>query len=197
VVNARLAPLVEGLTQLASAGIPALGHVSLGYATRPAAEVRAEIAGWALLPVVGVFLDHAPAGPFHLGPVVRAVRLSRQAGLGVVVVNPGVAVDREYRRIEATICTFDGSWLDYLNLPADRTEPGDGHLVYGAPDLAMVRDLATARGAGLLLATARASSALGPPSRGTPWSESTGSRLIRGHRRGRRSVSGQLSRLRA
>jgi hypothetical protein len=139
-----------------------------------------------VLPVAGIFLDHAPAGPFQLGPVVHAVRAARRAGLRTVVLNPGVAVDPVYRRVEATICTFDGSWREYVALPAGRCQPGDGHLVYGVPDLAAARELALARGAGLLLATQQATPALGdPPSRGTPWWETTSSRFIRGQRRGR------------
>jgi hypothetical protein len=189
VVAPTVAELVPGLTRLAAAGVPALGHVSLGYAIRSQAEITAEIAGWSVLPVMGVFLDHAPAGPFQLGPVVQAVRAARRAGLRTVVVNPGVGVDPVYRRVEATLCTFDGSWREYLALPAGRCQPGDGHLVHGVPDLAVARELAAARGAGLLLATRRTAPALGsPPSRGTPWWETTGSRVIRGQRRGRRGA---------
>jgi hypothetical protein len=183
--TADRAELVAGLNGLATAGVAALGHVSLGYAVRPPAQVYAEIAGWSVLPVVGIFLDHAPAGQFQLGPVVHAVRAARRAGLRTVVLNPGVAVDAVYRRVEGTICTFDGSWLEYVALPAGRCLPGDGHLVYGVPDLAAAREVAAARGAGLLLATERATPALGgPPSRGTPWWETTSSRVIRGQRRG-------------
>jgi hypothetical protein len=183
------AELVAGLARLSAAGVSALGHVSLGYAVRSPAEVYAEIAGWSVLPVTGIFLDHAPAGPFQLGPVVHAVRAARRAGLRTVVLNPGVQVDPVYRRIDATICTFDGSWREYAALPAGRCQPGDGHLVYGVPDLAAVRALAVARGAGLLLATDRATPALGgPPSRSTPWWETTSSGVIRGQRRGRRGA---------
>jgi len=187
--SADLTELASALTQLAADGVPAVGHVSLGYAIRPPAEVDAEIAGWAALPVTGVFLDHAPAGPFQLGPVVHAVRAARRAGLRPVVLNPGVAVDPVYRRVEATICTFDGSWLEYVALPAGRCQPGDGHLVFGVPDLAAARELAAARRAGLLLATRQTTTTLGgPPGRGAPWWETAGNGAMRGQRRGRRGA---------
>jgi hypothetical protein len=186
---ANLTELASALTQLAGDGVPALGHVSLGYAIRPPAEVDAEIAGWSALPVSGVFLDHAPAGPFQLGPVAHAVRAARRAGLRTVVLNPGVAVDPVYRRVEATICTFDGSWLEYVALPAGRCQPGDGHLVCGVPDLVAARELAAARRAGLLLATRQPTSTLGgPPGRGTPWWETASNGVMRGQRRGRRGA---------
>src|SRR5215472_7556529 len=188
-MNDDTAELVAGLTRLSAAGVPALGHVSLGYAVRSPAEVYAEIAGWSVLPVTGIFLDHAPSGPFQLGPVVHAVRSARRAGLRPVVLNPGVAVDPVYRRVEATICTFDGSWLEYVALPAGRCQPGDGHLVFGVPDLAAARELAAARRAGLLLATRQTTTTLGgPPGQVATWWEKASYGVMRGERRGRRGA---------
>ncbi len=150
-----LSDIVAWLVRLAAAGIRPLGYLSLGYGNRAAAAVRADIRHWAMLPVLGIFLDHAPPGPFHLGPVVSAVRAARRSGLRGIVVNPGVAVDPAYRRIDATICTFEGTWPEYAALPAGRCEPGDGHLVSRIPlqDAAAARELAAVRRAGLVLLT--------------------------------------------
>jgi hypothetical protein len=149
--------LAEGIARLTGAGVQPLGHVTLGYATRPLVDVLGDIARWAVLPVVGIFLDNAPAGPFQVGPVVHSVRAARRAGLTTVVVNPGVPVDPIYRRLEATICTFEGSWGEYVEWTAEGTEPGDGHIVYGVPpyEWGVAWALIGARRAGLVLVTDR------------------------------------------
>ena len=140
-----------------SAGVHPLGHVSLGYATRPLGDVLAEITHWAALPVRGVFLDHAPAGPYQVGPVVHAVRAARRSGLATVVLNPGIPVDPSYRRLEATICTFEGSWSAYLAWSGEGAVAGDGHLVFDVPrhEWEAARALIAARHAGLFLITDR------------------------------------------
>ncbi len=157
--NRRLSALVQGVERLVASGVHALGHVSLGYATRPPGDVITEINGWAVVPVVGVFLDHAPAGPYQIGPVAHAVRAARRAGLREVVLNPGVTVDPLYRLLDATICTFEGSWTDYQAWSAEDAAAGDGHLVFGVPphESGVARTLAATRRAGLLLITDRPS----------------------------------------
>lgn len=143
--------LIPAIERMVGRGVRPLAQVSLGYATRPMADVLAEIAGWSALPVAGVFLDHAPAGPYQVGPVVYAVRAARRAGLSMIVLNPGVPVDPVYRRLDATICTFEGSWAQYQQW--DGGTAGDGHLVYDVPkaqrDAAW--ELGVARRAGLIL----------------------------------------------
>ena len=154
---APLAAVVEGIDRLVMHGVECLGHVSLGYATRPLVDLIGEITRWAVLPVTGIFLDHAPAGPYQVGPVALAGRVARRAGLGTLVLNPGVPVDPLYRRLDATLCTFEGSWTEYQEWLGEGTEPGDGHLVYGVPptEWDAARDLAAVRGAGLSLITDR------------------------------------------
>jgi hypothetical protein len=156
--SAARAALAAGIDRLVAAGAQPLGHISLAFATRPLVDVLDEITRWALLPVVGLFLDHAPAGPYHLGPTVWAVRAARRFGLGTIVVNPGVPVDPTYRRLEATICTFEGSWSEYVTWSAhEQSAIGDGHLVFGVPrdEWRAARALIVSRGAGLLLVTDR------------------------------------------
>lgn len=147
--------LAAAMDTLVAAGVQVLGQVSLGYATRPVLEVVGELTRWSLLPVTGVFLDHAPAGPFQVGPVAQAARIARRAGLPTVVVNPGVPVDPLYRRLGATLCTFEGSWAAYRTGTGDGTQPGDGHLVYGVPrgEADAAWQLMAGRGAGLGLVT--------------------------------------------
>jgi hypothetical protein len=149
--------IAGAIRSLAAAGVRPVGHVSLGYATRPIVDILGEIAKWSMLPVAGLFFDHAPAGPYQIGPVVASVRAARRAGLGLVVLNPGVPVDSVYRRLEATICTFEGSWAEYRDWSAAETAPGDGHLVFGVPrgEWGAARALIIARGAGLMLVTDR------------------------------------------
>jgi hypothetical protein len=183
------ADLVNRLTRITKAGLQPLGHISLGYAFRPLAEIRNEIAHWARLPVAGLFLDHVPAGPYQIGPVVSAVRAARRARLDPIVLNPGIAVDPAYRRLDAILCTFDGPWLEYLALPAGRCRPGDGHLVYDVPeaDLPRARELAAARGASLLLLSEHARPTFELPA--TPSSGSAQRLMIGGQRRPERAVN--------
>jgi hypothetical protein len=143
--------LIPAIERMVARGARPLAQVSLGYATRPLAEILGEIAGWSALPIAGVFLDHAPAGPYQVGPVVYAVRAARRAGLRTIVLNPGVPVDPVYRRLDATICTFEGSWAQYRRW--DGGTPGDGHLVYDVPAAAheAAWTLGVARRAGLVL----------------------------------------------
>lgn len=149
--------LRRGITSIVAAGGEALGHVSLGYATRPLHEILAEISRWADLPVSGVFLDHAPSGPYQVGPVVQAVRAARRYGLQRVIVNPGVRPDTAYRLLDATLCTFEGSWTEYLAWSGEGGAAGDGHLIYGVPahEAATARALAARHGAGLALVSTR------------------------------------------
>jgi hypothetical protein len=143
--------------RLAAAGASPLGRVSLGYATRPLPDVFAEITEWSGLPVQGIFFDHAPAGPYQVGPVVQSVRAARRAGLTTIVLNAGIAVDPIYRGLGATICTFEDTWIEYLKRAGEPFAPGDGHLVLEVPEeeLAVARAMVLARGANLSLVTQR------------------------------------------
>ncbi|MGE5829392.1 MAG: spherulation-specific family 4 protein [Micromonosporaceae bacterium] len=143
--------VAAAIQALVTAGVPTLGQVSLGYATRPMVEVIGALTRWSVLPVTGVFLDHAPAGPCQIEPVAQAARVARRAGLPTVVVNPGVPVDPLYRRLGVALCTFEGSWTEYRAWTDEGAQAGDGHLVYGVPraDADAAWRLAASRGAGL------------------------------------------------
>jgi hypothetical protein len=154
----RVDPLTHaGVRRLALAGGRPLGRVGLEFATRAPTEVLDEIARWAALAVQGIFFDQCPSGPYQVGPVVQAVRAARRAGLGTVVLNPGVPVDPIYRNLDATLCTFEGTWLEYLRRSGQLFVPGDGHLVLDVPaeEQPYARAMTLARGAGLFLVTER------------------------------------------
>jgi hypothetical protein len=154
----RQAQLRRGLERLVMAGASPLAHVSLGYATRPVTDVIAEIMAWARYPVTGVFFDHAPSGPYQVGPVVAAVRAAQRLGLTMLVLNAGVPVDPVYRRLDVTVCTFEGSWTEYVTWHDEGAVDGDGHIVFDVPvgDFPAARGLIRARRAGLALVSARA-----------------------------------------
>ena len=155
--------LAPGIRELIGAGVSVLGYATLGFGARPASGLMPRFAAWAELGATGVFLDHVPAGPFHLGAVRLAHRLARAAGLAEVVLNPGRPVDpmcRELAETRATagtaavtFCTFHGSWAEYQAWDGTGAEEGDGHLLYGVPPewRKEAHDLARTRGAGLAL----------------------------------------------
>jgi hypothetical protein len=141
---------------LCDVGVPMLGYVNLGYATRPMTDILDDVAEWTRYRVAGIFFDQAPTSPFCVGPVAMALRMARRVGLGRAVLNPGLPTDSLYRQLAATICTYEGSWTEYLRWPGDPgSQPGDGHLVYGVPAAALpaAHRLLAERGAGFGLAT--------------------------------------------
>jgi hypothetical protein len=143
------------MTALAGAGVHLLGYLDLAFATRPAAQLLADVGRWCGYPVSGVFLDHAPASPFAIGPVAVAVQAAQRAGLDLAVLNPGVPPDRTYRDLGTAICVFDGPWAQYRRWDGAGARRGDGHLVYAVPpaELPAARRLMAARGAGFGLVT--------------------------------------------
>ena len=54
---------------------------------------EATIKRWADTPALGVFFDHAPSGPYQIGPVAHAVRTARRLIGEMIVLNPGTDVD--------------------------------------------------------------------------------------------------------
>jgi hypothetical protein len=147
--------LGPAITRLVRSGCAVLGYVSLAFATRPVAELSDEIARWSSLNATGVFLDHAPAGPFHLGTLRLAHRASLRAGLRRVVFNTAGPADPLCRELDAVICSFEGSWAEYRAWDGYGSLSGDGHLVYGVPaeDRVKALTLMRRRGAGLGLIT--------------------------------------------
>lgn len=145
--------LAEAVAALAAARVPVLGYVDARYATGALPDLLDDVVRWARQPVGGVWLDHCPTSPFSLGPVALATRVARRAGLGRVVLNPGVPTDPLYRELGALICTFEGSWRDYRRWTGDGSRRGDLHLVHSVPveELAAARALMARRGAGGLV----------------------------------------------
>jgi hypothetical protein len=131
--NGRDPAHTAATTRLSEAGVRLLGYVDLHVATRPPAEILADVDRWAGYPVHGVFLDRAPASPFSIGPAAVAIGAARRAGLHDVMLNPGVPPDRSYRDLGAAICVFDGPWQRYRSWDGAGAEPGDGHLIHSVP----------------------------------------------------------------
>lgn len=135
-------------------GVP-LGYVDLGFGARHVELVRAEIGTWAETSVGGIFFDQAPTSPYSVGPVAMAVRAARRWGFDAVLLNAGRPTDGLYRGLGATICTFEGSWTEYIQGTAEGVRPGDAHTVHSIPgdQLAACLDLMRGRGASWGLAT--------------------------------------------
>lgn len=148
---------VSATTQLAAGEVSMLGYVDLAYVNRPLADILDDVARWSRYPVGGIFFDQAPTSATCAGPVALAVRIARRAGLDTMVFNPGVPTDPIYRDMGATICTFEGCWMDYQRWSGEGSRPGDGHLVYRVPaaQLPAARRLLAIRKAGFGLATDR------------------------------------------
>jgi hypothetical protein len=110
-------------------GVRMLGYVDLDYGRRGNGEVWCDIVGWAHYPVGGIFFDRTPSdadGLSYVAQVVRAVR-------GCVVLNPGTRCVAGYFPLADVVCTFEGPWSSYVDLPDERDRPNAGHLVYGVP----------------------------------------------------------------
>ncbi|MBB5872202.1 hypothetical protein F4553_005636 [Allocatelliglobosispora scoriae] len=117
--------------------------------------VRAEIGSLAETAIGGIFFDQVPTSPYSVGPVAVAVRAARRWGFDTVLINPGRPTDSLYRGLGATICTFEGSWTEYIDGTTEGVRPGDAHIVHSIPtdQLAACLELMRGRGAGWGLAT--------------------------------------------
>jgi hypothetical protein len=135
-------------------GVP-LGRVDLGFGARHLDLIRAEVGMWAATNVSGIFFDQAPTSPYSVGPVAMAVRAARRCGFDTVLLNPGRPADSLYRGLGATLCTFEGSWAEYLEGTREGVRVGDANAVFGVPgeQLSACLDLMRGRGASWGLAT--------------------------------------------
>jgi Spherulation-specific family 4 len=146
------------MQRLVRAGATVVGYVDLAYGARATEQLRAELTHWAGYPVRGIFFDQAPTSPYSIGPVAVAVRDARRAGFDTLLVNPGRPADSIYRGLGAVLCTFEGSWGEYLNGTTDGVRPGDAHLVHSVPysQIQHAYELMRGRGARYGMATIEA-----------------------------------------
>jgi len=142
-------------------GVP-LGRVDLGFGSRNVEQVRADVRMWAATNVGGVFFDQAPTSPFSVGPVAMAVRAARRCGFDTVLLNPGRPADSIYRGLGATLCTFEGSWAEYVAGTREGVRPGDAQAVFGVPGEQLISCLELMRGRGASWGLATTESALVP-----------------------------------
>lgn len=77
----------------------------------------------------GVFYDRVPTTLCDLATVTRQLSQSH----GMIVLNPGTRCHPGYAALADLICTFQGPWDAYRDLP-DGPEFGNAaHIVYGVP----------------------------------------------------------------
>ena len=109
-------------------GARVLGYVPTGWASRPRADVEADIdryRQWYGLD--GVFLDEAASSETAL-PYYRALRDHAR----FVVLNPGVVPARGYFDVADVVVTFEGPFASYAAREPDPVPERSAHLVYAA-----------------------------------------------------------------
>lgn len=103
---------VEVMRQARAAQITLIGYVTLSYAKRPAAEVRAEVDRWLQLypSLQGIFFDEQPSGAASLAMVQDCLaHARRKLPKGIFVTNPGTVCAAEYLQgpRPPTVCLFE------------------------------------------------------------------------------------------
>ncbi|GAA4713183.1 spherulation-specific family 4 protein [Pseudonocardia yuanmonensis] len=118
-------------------GVVVAGYVDTAYGARPAGEVLAEARAYATrYGVRGVFADQVPSGREHLPAHAALATDLHAAGLGPLLLNPGVRPDPGYLEIADVVVTFEGSWEAYCARRPVETGAGRArtwHLVHGTP----------------------------------------------------------------
>jgi hypothetical protein len=107
----------EAVDSLRSAGVVVLQYACLG--TQMALAEGFD----------GVFYDRVPTALCDLATVTRQISRSH----GMIVLNPGTRCHPGYALVADVICTFEGSWADYRDLPDGPEFDNAAHLVFGVP----------------------------------------------------------------
>jgi hypothetical protein len=159
---AALAGLREG-------GVPLHGYVDTDYSARPPREVMDEVIVWReRYGVEGIMFDRVSADPANLSYYLPIAESAREAGIRVLVGNPGVVPHPAYLRAFDVVCVFEDvdavhqrltTMAPPVGVPPDRL----WHLVHGVHPLQFDAVLAriAAQGAGLAFVTDRTG--------GNPW----------------------------
>jgi hypothetical protein len=118
-------------------GVLVAGYVDTEYGARPGAEIVAEARAYAeRYGIRGVFADQVPSGRDHLPASTALAADLRAAGLGPLLLNPGVRPDEGYLEIADVVVTFEGSWETYRAQRPVEDRSGRArrwHLVHGTP----------------------------------------------------------------
>jgi hypothetical protein len=113
------------------------GYVDTAYGVRPAGEILAEARAYAQrYGIRGVFADQVPSGRDRLPAYAALADDLRTAGLGPLLLNPGVRPDEGYLEIADVVVTFEGSWDTYrAQRPVETGQhrARTWHLVHGTP----------------------------------------------------------------
>jgi len=144
-----------------AAGLTVIGYAHTSYGTRPASDVKAEIARYRKwYGVTSIFFDEAATSRDALSYYQTLARQVHANG-GLVVLNPGVTPDQGYADLADVVVTFEGDSAAYAAAPAPpawtASYPASrfGQLVYAsaAADLNGVLSRAAARHASRLYVT--------------------------------------------
>lgn len=127
------------MKQLTEAKIGTIGYVTLSYAKRPIATVKAEVDLWLKFypDIGGIFFDEQPSDKASAAFAAEAFAYAKEKlPKGHVVANPGVNCDRAYfdAKGEAALCLFEHKdGFEKWNPPAWATRERTAALVYGVP----------------------------------------------------------------
>jgi len=128
-----------------------IGYVTLSYAKRPVAEVKADVDRWlSLYPgmVDGIFFDEQPSGPEHVAFAAECFAHARRRIKDArVVSNPGTTCAPEYLALAEgpTVCLFENkTGVDAYQPPAWAAKFAAERmaiLLYDVPTAALKRSL--------------------------------------------------------
>lgn len=111
----------RGIQDLRDAGVTMLGYVWTNYATRPMADVKAEIDIYAehFLPlgVSGIFLDGVKSSSDGIPYYAELDAYAREKGFQAVVLNPGTTIAEEYltNNVGDVIVIFEDNYANFLS----------------------------------------------------------------------------------
>jgi len=153
----------EALQRLRAGGVSLHGYVDTDYSARPPQDVMDDVAVWAdRYQVDGIMFDRVSADEANLEYYRPIAEFSRQAGVRVLVANPGVIPDPAYLDMFDVICVYEDvdavhRRLTTMPRPLDVPPERLWHLVHGVPPEGFddVLSRVAAQGAGLTFVTER------------------------------------------
>jgi hypothetical protein len=115
----RLASYVAAINAAHAAGQTVVGYVDTNYASRPFAELSAEIDLWyQLYPTIdGIFFDEvtiseSPIAGYY-APAYAHVKA--MPGRAIVVINPGTTTSESYMSVADIVMSYEDSYAGYVN----------------------------------------------------------------------------------
>jgi hypothetical protein len=168
----------QALAKLRDGGVQIHGYVDTDYSARPPQDVMDDITVWLeRYQVEGIMFDRVSSDPANLSYYRPLVDFGRQAGVQVMVGNPGVVPHADYLETFDVCCVFEN--VDALHrrqtttpLPVDVEPERLWHLVHEVPPTGFEAVLSriVAQGAALAFVTDQ--------SGGNPWGRGLPPELI-------------------